>query len=121
MPRHKFQPGNKFGGRKPIPEGVKELARAATPRAIQRQIELMESEDENVALKATNSILDRALGKPAQTVNANLARNNAVDYSLSELLAIAYGRGTDAQTIEGTAEELQPEGRGDKAKDRLER
>jgi len=45
---HKFQPGNKFGGRKPISEEVKELARAATPRAIQRQIELMESKDENV-------------------------------------------------------------------------
>ena len=48
MPRHKFQPGNKFGGRKPVSEEVKELARAATPRAIQRQIELMESKDENV-------------------------------------------------------------------------
>ena len=51
MPRHKFQPVNKFGGRKPISEEVKELAHAATPRAIQRQIELMESKDENVALK----------------------------------------------------------------------
>src|SRR5215204_4397608 len=60
MPRHKFQRGNKFGGRKAIPEDVKEIARAATPRALQRQIELMESKDENVALKATNSILDRA-------------------------------------------------------------
>ena len=108
MPRHQFQPGNKFGGRKPIPEEVKELARAATPRAIQRQIELMESQDENVALKATNSILDRAFGKPAQIVNANLARNDALDYSLSELVAIAYGRGSGGQTIEGTAEELQP-------------
>src|ERR671910_3070900 len=102
MPRHKFQPGNKFGGRKPISEDVKELARAATPRAIQRQIELMESEDENVALKATNAVLDRAFGKPAHTVNANLGRKERLDYSIPELLAIAYGNGI--RTIEGTAE-----------------
>src|SRR3954447_16402080 len=104
MPRHRFQLGNKLGGRKPISEEVKELARAATPRAIKRQIELMESKDENVALKATNSILDRALGKPAHTVNANLARTDVLAYSLPELLAIAYGRGIGGQTIEVTAE-----------------
>ena len=110
MPRHKFQPGNKFGGRKPIPEDVKELARAATPRAIQRQIELMESKDENVALKATNSILARALGKPAQTVNANSDRKDLLDYSIADLVAIAYqgGVGVGVQTIEGTAEEREP-------------
>jgi hypothetical protein len=78
----------------------------------------MESEDENVALKATNSILDRALGKPSQTVNANLARKDVLAYSLPELLAIAYGRGTGGETtIEGTAEELEPQGGGDKTKD----
>ena len=108
MPRHKFLPGNKFGGRKPISEEVKELARAATPRAIKRQIELMESKDENVALKATNSILDRAFGKPAQTVNTNLGHKSSVDYSIADLVAIAYGRRIDAQTIEGTAEEQEP-------------
>src|SRR5829696_4025383 len=43
-----LDPGNKFGGRKPIPEEVKELARAATKRAIKRQIELIESKDENI-------------------------------------------------------------------------
>src|SRR5215207_10410585 len=108
MPRHQFQPGNKFGGRKPIPEEVKELARAATPRAIERQIELMESKDENVALKATNSILDRAFGKPAQTLNTNVGRKDVLAYSLPELLAIAYGPGIGAPTIEGTAEEQEP-------------
>ena len=108
MPRHKFPRGNKFGGRKSIPEDVKEIARTATPRAIQRQIELMESKDENVALKATNSILDRAFGKPAQTFNANLARNDALDYSIADLLAIAYGRRIGGQTIEGTAEQQEP-------------
>jgi len=107
MPRHKFQRGNKFGGRKAIPEDVKEIARAATPRAIQRQIELMESKDENVALKATNSILDRAFGKPAQTLNTNVARSDLLEYSITELVAIAHEGRTGAQTIEGNAEERQ--------------
>ena len=40
------------------------LARQAAPRAVQRLIELMDSEDERVAAVACNSILDRALGKP---------------------------------------------------------
>src|SRR5215203_2088788 len=91
MPRQKFQRGNKFGGRKAIPEDVKEIARAATPRAIQRQIELMESKNENVALKATNSILDRVLGRPAQTLNS-FARKDVLDYSIADLVAIEMPR-----------------------------
>jgi hypothetical protein len=68
----------------------------------------MESKDENVALKATNSILDRAFGKPAApTVNTNRDR---IDYSIADLVAIAYqgGAGVGVQTIEGTAEERGP-------------
>ena len=94
MPRHKFQRGNKFGGRKAIPEHVKAIARAATPRAIQRQIELMESKD-------------RAFGKPAQTLNTNVARRDLLEYSITELVAIAHEGRTGAQTIEGNAEERQ--------------
>jgi hypothetical protein len=107
MPRHKFQPGNTFGGRKPIPEEVKELALAATPRALERQIELMESKDENVSLKATNSILDRAFGKPAQTLNTEVGRKDVLEYSIADLVAIAYGRRIGGP-IEGTAEEQEP-------------
>src|SRR5918993_4944148 len=93
MPRHKFRPGNKFGGRKPIPEDVKEIARAATPRAIQRQIELMESKDENVALKATNAVLDRAFGKPAQTLNTDLGRRDLLEYSMPSWSPLPMGVG----------------------------
>src|SRR5215208_5687738 len=108
MPRHKFPRGNKFGGRKSIAEDVKEIARAATPRAIERQIELMESKDQNVALKATNSILDRAFGKPAQTLNTNVGRKDVLEYSIADLVAIACGRRIGGQTIEGTAEAEEP-------------
>jgi hypothetical protein len=40
------------------------LARALSPRAVERLGELMESDDERVAAVACNSILDRAHGRP---------------------------------------------------------
>lgn len=45
---------------------VRELARAASPAAMERAIQLMQDADPNVALKAINTVLDRAWGKPAQ-------------------------------------------------------
>lgn len=45
---------------------VRDLARAASPDAIRRAIALMQDADPNVALKAINTVLDRAWGKPAQ-------------------------------------------------------
>jgi len=71
-------------------------------------IELMESKDESVALKATSAILDRAYGKPAQTLNTDLGRKDLLEYSIAELVAIAYGARTGGQTIEGIAEEREP-------------
>jgi hypothetical protein len=40
------------------------LAKQAAPYAINRLIELMDSQDERVAAVACNSVLDRAFGKP---------------------------------------------------------
>ena len=104
MPFVKGQSGNP-GGRKPIPEEVKELARAATPKAMRRQVELIDSEDEAIALKATELVLNRAFGKPAQTVNVNSEKRDALDYSIGDLLEIAYGRGVtdESRMIEGKA------------------
>ena len=45
---------------------VTRLAREASPRAIQRLKELMESDDHRVAAVACNSIIDRAFGKAAR-------------------------------------------------------
>jgi len=61
-----FKKGWKGGGRKPIPPEVAEAARAACPRAIDRLKELIESDDERVSVMASNAILDRGYGKPAQ-------------------------------------------------------
>ena len=57
------QTGNPKGFSGLYGEAVR-LAQAAAPDAVRRLIELMNSEDDRVAVVACNAILDRALGKP---------------------------------------------------------
>jgi hypothetical protein len=51
------------GGR-PKGEDVRALARKNTKKAMERIVELIESDDERVALMAAKEVLDRAYGKP---------------------------------------------------------
>jgi hypothetical protein len=68
-----FQPGQSGnpGGRKPIPAEVKEMARAASVEAIERAIHWMRSDDSSASLKASQLILERAYGKPAQPIDGD--------------------------------------------------
>lgn len=59
------------GGRPKLAPDVKDALKAATPRAAERLVELMESPDENVALKAAATVLDRVHGKPTQPVSGD--------------------------------------------------
>lgn len=70
MPFAPGQSGNP-GGRPKLSNELRDAARAATPRALERAIQLIESPDENVALKAINTVWDRAYGKPAQPVDGD--------------------------------------------------
>lgn len=45
---------------------AKRLAREHSPAAVRKLVELMDSEDEHVQLKAANAVLDRAFGRPVQ-------------------------------------------------------
>lgn len=45
------------------------LAREACPAAIKKAVALMDSEDENIRIKAIHCILDRGLGRPHQTTD----------------------------------------------------
>ena len=78
-----FQPGNKLGGRKPIPKDLVEAFRADCPRAHQRLRELIESEDERIALAACNAVLDRGYGKPAQPLEHSGADGEPVSIVVS--------------------------------------
>jgi hypothetical protein len=55
------------GGRKPIPEDVKEMCRALSPKAVQALGVALE-EGGAVSVQAARVLLDRAWGTPAQTV-----------------------------------------------------
>jgi len=57
------------GGRPKLEGEVRELAQKHSKRAILRLVELMESDNEKVAALAANSVLDRAFGKPAQSLS----------------------------------------------------
>lgn len=66
-PFPKGQSGNP-SGRKPIPEDVKAALKALTPVAVRRLGELLESDNERVAVEAVKEALNRNLGKAPQTV-----------------------------------------------------
>ncbi len=62
------------GGRLKLPPELKEMAKAAAPRALEVAIEIMNnnvSEDAD-RLRAANIVLERAYGKPGQEIQAAL-------------------------------------------------
>ena len=72
-PARPFPPGQSAnpGGRARDTDETREakaLARAATPGAVRRLIEITGSDDEKAAISACNAILDRGLGKPVQEI-----------------------------------------------------
>jgi hypothetical protein len=66
LTKHAFRPGQSGnpGGRTPLFGECQAIAREASPRAIERLVELVESADERVALMAADKVLERAWGKP---------------------------------------------------------
>ena len=56
MPFVKGKSGNP-GGRPKLDESVVALARAASPKAMARMVELIDSEDEGIALKAAEKVI----------------------------------------------------------------
>ena len=72
--RGRFAPGasGNPGGRTRYEADAIEACEAALADSIDRLIELRDSEDENIALKAIAMITDRALGRPQQRKDVNI-------------------------------------------------
>lgn len=85
-PGRPFQPGQSGnpGGMKPIPPEVREMARAATPQAIATLIQVCERGDTSSSrVSAAVALLDRAWGKPAQSLEVSSPNDGAAELRLT--------------------------------------
>lgn len=88
----KGQSGNPNGRPKKV-DAIADLARENGDKAIRKLVKLIDSDDDRVALQAATAVLDRAVGKPKQALDVT-RKQDAADYTESELLAIARMGGT---------------------------
>jgi len=65
MPFKKGRSGNP-GGRPKVAEEIRDLARAACPKAIETLIAQLDHPDPRIAANAADKLLDRGIGKPMQ-------------------------------------------------------
>jgi hypothetical protein len=65
--------------------------------------EIMEDKSAPPATRvmAADKILDRALGKAHQPVDVTTTKHDALEYSIADLVAIAYRRGMEGGSIDG--------------------
>jgi hypothetical protein len=71
-------------GRPRVVQEIRELALSAAPAAFARVVALVDSADERTALAASQEILNRAYGKPMQSVQADVRKTDmAALYALA--------------------------------------
>ena len=76
-----------------------------TPEAIKTLGEIMRdpSTPPGTRVAAADKILDRALGRAPQSVEVKSEKHDLLEYSIADLVAIAYGRGIEGGSIESEA------------------
>ena len=94
-------------GRPKLPAEIREAALAHTPAAIETLAKIMQDErvPPGVRVTAADKIMDRALGKAPQQVDVKSEKRDLLEYSIADLVAIAYQRGMQGGSIEGEAVE----------------
>lgn len=65
-------------GRPAMPPEVRKALEAGSQRAAERLVELVESDDPRVAAMASQAILDRLYGKPAQQIDASIKQQTDI-------------------------------------------
>lgn len=70
----RFAAGNKGGGRKKLPDDVKEMFRAATPNATRLLIDTMNDTGADLKLRidCAERIIERVYGKPTQPIDGDM-------------------------------------------------
>lgn len=70
----RFTPGNKVGGRKKIPQDVRDMFKAATPAAAGLLIKTIDNEDAPLAMRmdAAKTVIERVYGKATQPIDGSL-------------------------------------------------
>jgi hypothetical protein len=83
----RFQPGlsGNPGGRKPIPEELKNRLRNLSEKAVDALERALDSKDDRVRIQAATVLLDRAYGKPPQQHEVDV---NKVDVGQAHLAAL---------------------------------
>lgn len=98
--RGHLQPGSaplNPGGRPKVPDEIKrevqEILSAATPRAAQRLVELMDDPESRIALAAASTLLDRVLGKAVTPVDQKVSMSTTIQQAhLAALIEIQNER-----------------------------
>ena len=93
------QSGNP-GGRPKMPDDVKDALEGGSLRAAQRLVQLVDSPDERIALMASETVLSRLYGKPAQQIDAQVTTTNVQQAHLAVLIELQQKREAAMKTIE---------------------
>ena len=88
MPFEKGKSGNP-GGRPKENNEVKELCREHTTEAIERLVHWMRDDDSRVSLNASQALLDRGYGKPAQSIDTTISNPDGTNLESSSNIEIA--------------------------------
>ena len=102
-----FKPGQSGnpGGRPKIPDEVKRAFESHTMQAVRVLAKAMKDPDPRIRVTAAAHILDRTLGKPAQTLNAKVEGVDLNAAHLEALQTLNGARQASAAILGGEVEE----------------
>jgi hypothetical protein len=98
------QSGNP-GGRKPIPEELKNRLRNLSEKAVDALEQALDSKDNRVRIQAATVLLDRAYGKPAQQHEVDVQQMDFAQAHLAALVEAAKKRAAERERQRAEAAE----------------